>query len=290
MNASGGDWPQDGADIQAQVEVLEAELKAHPGYEAKIRWDELTRSWNVFGQTMQELVLLLIYGETDEDMIVELFQNVHPPAKRDAYLHTLDVKLESATAALSALVDVSTHILRDNYSGTDFYQQFVDRNKKIVTKEAVFLGNLRNYFQHYLHAPWQWTVHLGDGQKKSSAEINLETGELLKWSGWSAATKTYLSLNSPHLRLGPILSGYLKSMQELWTWLFEQYEALHGTDVDEMNALVRRINLTMSGGTLDGSNMSGYLRLVQENLNRSKAGEEQLNWQDVKDQPEYRAS
>jgi len=54
-----------------------------------------------------------------------------------------------------------------------------------------------------------------------------------------------------------------------------------------MNAIVREVNLTMTGGADDGTQRQGRLKHMQENLDRSKRGEEQVDWADVKDLSEY---
>jgi hypothetical protein len=117
--------------------------------------------------------------------------------------------------------------------------------------------------------------------------VSLVTAELLKWSNWSADSKLFLTRHPETVRLSLIAREYLNAMQTLWTWTFEQYEVLHTKDVDEINALVKEINLTMTGGALDRTNMEAYWKHLGENNMRFREGKPQLDWADI---PENTAS
>jgi hypothetical protein len=291
MDANSDDWSQDGAEMRAKVEELEAKLKAHPGYLAKAKWDLIHRAHSIWVLNTNELLALLKVAETDDDLKVELFQNVREPSVRLAFFARLDQRLHNVVAAAVSLVD-HTFVLRDHYPDSEFAKSFEDRNRKVAdAPEAAFIRKLRNYLLHNGQVHFDSSLQIGpgdNGSDKMDLTLRINSSALLvDRADWNLASRTFIEGQPEGIDLGSVVNTYFAAMQDLYAWTFEQYEVLHHEDVDEMNAIVKEVNLTTTGGADDGTQRQGRLKHMQENLDRSKRGEVQVDWADVKDLPDY---
>lgn len=254
-----------GSDIGPEIEALQAQLDAHPGKMARLRWDELGRSHAVWARNTQELVALLQAGENQEDLIAELVQNVRAPLIRNEYLAQLDQRLHNMTASAVSLVDHTRKLLK-HYSNSAFASAFENRNAVIRdAPSSQFLRRFRNYLLHYGHAPFELTASWS-GPSAMSGKITLSRSSLLEWGDWGASARTFIQDGSDGIRLSSTVQEYALSLAALYAWTFDQFETLHGADTDGANDLVRRINLTMTGGAHDGRDMESFYKKVEENL------------------------
>jgi hypothetical protein len=90
---------------RAEHDRLVNALKDHPGKKADLLLADVHRSFRTWNQRSVELRAMLQYGETDDEMQIELMQNIRPPVARDQYVSTLDSGLSAYLAAMGALID-----------------------------------------------------------------------------------------------------------------------------------------------------------------------------------------
>ena len=283
------DWPDDGAEIRAQVEALQVKLRAHPGFLARAKWDLLKRAYSIWVSNSNELHAILSAVETSEELKVELIQNVRAPTVRLAFFAELDQRLHNMVASAVSLVD-HTRVLRKHYPSTEFADMFEKENRKVAdAPESAFIRKLRNYLLHNGHAPFTSSATLpvpGGPSNTIDMKLRLSSSALLAAYDWDLASRTFIENQPEDIDLMAVVTTYSSAMQALYGWTFDQYEVLHHADVDEMNALIKEINLTMTGGAHDGRNMEAFWNHVAENNERAKRGEAQLDWQDVKNADE----
>jgi hypothetical protein len=255
----------DGAEIGPELEALRAQLAVHPGKIARLRWDEVGRSHAVWSRNTQELMALLQAGENQEDLIAELVQNVRAPLIRNEFLAQLDQRLHNMTASAVSLVDHTRKLLK-HYPKTAFASAFESRNTVIRdAPSSQFIRRFRNYLLHYGHAPFELTASWS-GSSALNGQITLSRASLLEWADWGASARTFIQDGSDGIRLSSTVQEYAGGLAALYAWTFEQFETLHGADTDGANDLVRRINLTMTGGAHDGRNMESFYKKVEEKL------------------------
>ncbi|WP_420370273.1 hypothetical protein [Curtobacterium sp. L1-20] len=267
-------------DREAQYERLQGELKEHPGYIASRQWQELGRAQRVWSLNTGELLGLLQALEDEEELKIELIQNVRPPDGRVAIMAGLDQRLHNMLAAATSLVD-HTRRHMTKYAETAFAEHFEKRNTAVAdAPSSMFLRKFRNYLLHVGSAPFNTHAQFPTEHTEFDTiqlDIRLDAASLLTWSGWNATTRTYIGSFPDGVPLAQAVREYAAAMKQLYAWVNEQFEVLHGGDIDEINDLVRRINLTMTSGAWDGREPEKYWAQMEENVKRFDRGEPQID-------------
>lgn len=267
------------AEHAAQVSEAKRRLDESPGQVAWLRWQEVRRSVGVFQRNAAELLAVLNAGESDQELIPELFQNVRPPLVRDEYFARLDQRLHNTLAAAVSLVD-HTRRLVNEYEGTGFAEKFGPRNEAVRSADSsVFVRDLRNYLLHYGQAPFVSHVRLSDAGTEGDliSEIRIDGPTLVRWSKWSAGSRAFIEASGAELLLTAAIRSYVDAMTDLYRWVFEQFEVLHGNDIDATNALVRELNLTMTGGASDGTDWPERVASMEAQLRDRRDREQQAD-------------
>jgi hypothetical protein len=256
---------------------LQQRLRDSPGGQARARWDSLRRSAGVFERNAGELVQLLRVAETDEQLVIELFQNVRPTNVPEEYFGRLDQRLHNMLAAAVSLVDHTRRLTR-SYEGTEFLDQLTRRNDEIrIAGESLFLRSLRNYLLHYGVLGFVHHVTFQSGDQPLVGEVRVNCSELLRWDGWTAGAKAYIESCGETVHLTKAVEAYVESMRKLYYWMFAQFEGLHSGDIDEANKIVQEYNLTLTGGVSDGRDHYERMARVVENLQSFEEGREQTS-------------
>lgn len=267
-----------------QYELLKEELRQHPGVIATRRWDELKRSHRTWGLNIIDLRALLLVARDNEELKVELIQNVRAPMVRDAFFAGLDQRLHNMIAGAVSLVDITRGLIK-KYPKSHFAHEFESRNSDVANSPGTaFLRKFRNYLLHVGNAPFITTGSVQDADDDKSSfvlVIKLSSEALLADSSfeWNAASRGFIESNPDGILLLETLEEYVAAMEMLYGWIFAQFEILHSDDIDATNDLVRRINLTMTAGAHDGTNMEAFWTHVAENGRRADRGEPQIDFQ-----------
>ena len=279
MIASVTDNGQDNFDTLAErLDEIQQRLSASPGAQARSRWDSLGRSVGVFQRNANDLIQTLAAAEHDERLAMELIQNVRPTEVRRQYFGLLDQRLHNMLASAVSLVD-HTRRLCLKYQGTPFRNGFTDRND-IVRKAggSAFLRDLRNYLLHYGLLAFVHQVSITARTSPLVSQVRLNCAELQTWDGWSAPAKAYMAACGDSIHLSATVTTYVGSMNDLYGWVFEQFEKLHAADVDATNLIVEEFNLTLTGGVSDGRDRHERMAHVQENIRAWREGREQTDY------------
>ena len=198
------------------------------------RWEVVRRSWSVFVRNTTELVDLLKIPATDIATSLQLMGDDREVTA--LFWEQLDQRLHNQLASAASLVDHTRRLLA--YYETDIPTMVAEykRQNAVVTEmdEASFLRDLRNYLLHYGVPPVIQSLSL-DPTADSGAtghSIKLSAPRLLEWDGWKNRSRNYLSSFAD--RDGPVLgqdvATYANAMSSLFTWLFQQRQAVHSDE------------------------------------------------------------
>jgi len=104
--------------MQTQRQRVEAEMRAHPGLVAHVRWQALRRTVEVHARNGRELLGLLQRIATDPAVMVELIQNVHAPDVADEINAQIDQRLHNYVASTASLIDHSRNLFSTTKAST----------------------------------------------------------------------------------------------------------------------------------------------------------------------------
>ena len=96
---------------------------------------------------------------------------------------------------------------------------------------------------------------------------------------WSAPVRAFIASTGDQLHLSPLLRPYLAAMQELTVWLINRCWEDNTAVFDEVEDLVRKRNLLLTGGTTDGHDWEARIANMVENRARAERGEAQINFE-----------
>ena len=247
-----------GTEMRAEVERIEAQLRHHPGRRAYSQVVDLERAWNTHRNASTNIIALVQAGETDEAMAVDL---IHwQDDKRTAFLGASDAALHAYVGALSSLIDITRRIVRKQPQ--DLQTEFGRRLQAVLNVEgASFLGDLRNYLMHVGHAPW--VVHAEVTGGHASARLLLRSEDLLLWNNWTAASNAYLH-GQEAIYLSVVLPAYWAELHLLYVWLLDDVQRVHVVEIDAANELVRQRNLVLTGGQFE--DQASFMAMVQKSV------------------------
>lgn len=267
-------------ELRDQLERLDAAILNHPAYAARSRWDGVRRAHMVWVRNMQELLVLLLSGETDDKLKLELVQNVRPDHTRRLFFEMLDQRLFNLIASSIALVE-RTNGFRKDYVGKPFLTEFESRNRAIAEAPGTkFLRKLRNYLEHAGVAPFATKAQTqASTGGQLTVSILLDSPTLLKRrDAWDAPSRSFIEDHPEGIHLRSVVEEYKRKMEGLFGWTFLQYESLHTADVDGINDLVRRANLTLTAGATDGKDWEARMEHIASNLAAGREGRPQTDF------------
>lgn len=131
-----------------QRERVQAEMRAHPGGKAHLRWEGVMRTLDVHERNGRELGELLGRVANSPELGIEMFQNTAPPIVREQIEAEVDQRLHNHVASAATLVDHTRRMLT-KYEDTRFFDAFEARRSSISnSRVARFIKDLRNYSLH----------------------------------------------------------------------------------------------------------------------------------------------
>ena len=233
--------------FKSRLEEAELAIRDHPGKKASRAWDSVTRSYDIWIRNAGELLVLLRLRESGDQQALALFVGAGPRDVSDAFYKVLDQRLHNMIAAAISLVD-HTRILVRRYDGEPFEAEFAQRSALVRDEPRTkFLRDLRNYLLHAGHAPLQTRFEVKE-DGVMDAKVLLGTDELLAGHEWSSAARKFIRANPPGVHLTREVERYAKDVEQLYRWVFDQFELLHKADIHAVNQLISERNLALSKG------------------------------------------
>lgn len=228
----------------ARLEAAEKALREHPMTKARREWDSVARSFDIWNRNTAELQALLRHAENDDKMTGELVTNIGPRDVAQEFYKALDQRLHNMIAAAISLVD-HARILLNGYAGTPFETEHKTRNDAVWGEPRTqFLRGLRNLLLHFGHAPIRTSVVVNS--EGTVTKILLSSPDLLGEHEWTRPARAFIEANPDGIHLSAEVDAYAQSVAALYRWIFEQFETLHGADIDELNLLIAERNLALT--------------------------------------------
>ncbi|WP_142206774.1 hypothetical protein [Subtercola boreus] len=270
-----GSWSREHPNMEA-LRAAETEYNEHPGTALVRRLGDLERIFNAWSGFSLSLRKLLEQCENHEPTIVELvIRNVGDTSPRERIRLMLDQATVAYVAGLGALIDHNRIVLKAQSSG--LREEYATRLATITetVPGALFLAKLRNYVLHYVVAPWEFSAK--QAGETMTAEVLLNAGALLEFR-WDAAVQSFIQSGGEQIQLSPLLGPYQKAMHDLTDWFLQRCWNDNAELVAELNNLITKRNLILSGGITDGHDWEKRVGHMQENHLRAERGEPQTDF------------
>ena len=220
------------AEFRAKREALDV----HPGRLARHRWDAIRRVRIVLVANEVELCHLIEAFETNNEFAIEVMRNIGQTGAQELYFNELFRRMHNYLSAVKMLVEHTRNLVR-NYPGSPFVEEYRERIASIAARgRGPLLQKLRDYLVHYRIPPFGTAMNFS--RNSETFIVYLDRDAALEFNDWPAAAKAFLQEQPNHIPLTPLVREYSSELEDLYTWLFDQFEGLHGADVDAFNALL----------------------------------------------------
>jgi hypothetical protein len=225
-----------------EIMDLKEKIFAHPAQAAFLDWDALRRMHKICGRNGQELIDLIDAPSRDPQLAIELFQNTGPRTIANDFYDEIFRLVHNFVASAVTLVDHTRNHLKP-YDGTDFVTEYEMRKATVVVPVTAFVVRLRSYVLHHkLPILGINTSFEGDGREGIQSTTVLDTSKLLEWEDWTAGARAFLESSPASLVLRSVITDYLDVIDDLYKWLFDQFELLHSSDLAEWRSMRTRYN------------------------------------------------
>lgn len=237
---------RDAEAVMDRVRTLDNEIISHPGEVFFQRWRALGVVHSLMVLNERDLLRLLDEPNEDRDLIIELFQNVREPTVADRYSLEFYRRLHNYTAAVKTLVDHS-RVLVKKESDTGFLSRYETRKDRLIAQPVVmFVQGLRNHVLHNRFPDVTHRINYSGETQELSYRLLVQKTELATFD-WPLGAKKYLDEQADEFPLRQPIEAYRLLVEDLYSWLFQQFDAIHGAEVAERDALVKTRNALLSG-------------------------------------------
>jgi len=135
-------------------------------------------------------------------------------------------------ASALSLTDHARNHYKDLYSNNSLFPDYQDEiNIRFVRNPlAVFVKDLRKYFQHYQIPSVSTQVQYSKNAPDIIVRLLLPQEELLKFSGWSSLSKEYLKESAEDIDLLTLVNNYHHHIVEFYNWFINRQMNIHNND------------------------------------------------------------
>lgn len=215
-------------------------IDAHPARTADHRWTSLQRVHQVIRANEIELLALVQAFEENDAFSLQVMRS-DQPQNLQRFLDELIRRAHNYLSSIKMLVDHSRNLMKE-YSGNPVRADYDRRVADMVAAgRASVLQRLRNYLIHYRIPPFGIELQLVPQPGRPSAIVFLDRDAALEYDEWTAPGRTYLEAQPSRIPMRPLIDGYSGDLDQLYIWLFERFQELHGDEVDELNDLIERL-------------------------------------------------
>ena len=168
----------------------------------------------------------------------------------EPFMFETDRLLHNYVASAKSLVD-HTRVLVRSYSDNEFESDY-DRHKRPLVESPVnsFVGDLRDYTLHRSLLPLRAIGGSYDLMSENPGfdfDVCMDRDELLPWGRWRAGSTRFLESAQDHIPLLPMLKDHVGLLNDLYVWLFQQFEVLHEEEWSSYQAERDAIRLDFLG-------------------------------------------
>ncbi len=217
-------------------------------------------------RTFELSVLTLRRNHDDFERVI----NSHRPEPRDVfermrsrewvedYLVELTRTLHNFVAAAFTLVDNTRVFYRELYEPKNLmpgYQQEID-GRFIKDGLSNFIKDLRQFCQHKQLplAGLQVGVHAGNTGLSLIWRVRVAQGELMKFAGWSTASKNFIQASGDVVDLQDVTRAYREKVEAFHKWFEEQQREIHKAEYDYLEEVKGKLHdLDAEAATAEGA-------------------------------------
>jgi hypothetical protein len=154
-----------------------------------------------------------------------------------AYQREITRFLHNYIASALSLTDHTRNHYRDLYSDNNRFPDYQDEiNKRFVNNPlAVFIKDLRHFFQHYQMPGVSSRVVYTKGAPDFDMTLLLPTKEMLKFSKWSSLSKKFLSDQKDDIDMLKLVNDYHQLIESFYNWFIDRQLEIHKEDVRKVN-------------------------------------------------------
>lgn len=231
-------------DDTAELLARRERIEQHPGTIAHRRWRRLADTHDIHQRNLVRAREVLETFQTDIDLAIDVMQNVRPSQHREEFHGQLAQALHNYLASAATLIDHTRNLMR-HYNETEFQDEY-NQLKEVIASDpkAAFIKELRNYMLHERPLPVVTTMQFDAGEVSHRVCLSRE---ILLRDKWKALAASYLDGLTDDVHLLAVLLHYERLIEDLYTWLFAQFDRIHGAEVAEANELIRAYNLETFG-------------------------------------------
>jgi hypothetical protein len=228
-----GDIATNAAPPRPNILSVQDELVELPAWTRLTRLRQLARSQRLLERNAAELQDLLRYLTTDPKSMALLA--VSRRAEFDIAIEELLRRLHNFVASAKTLVDHTRVVYQELYEGTGTFEDYHQEIVRRFTKDPLvqFVQRLRQLAQHERLPQISFTLSANQGGP-IVRRLLLNKPDLLKFNGWNAPSKSYLSDAPESIDLTALVEAYVASVSSFYQWLQGRWEVLHANDAAEV--------------------------------------------------------
>lgn len=235
-------WYMEDESIREIVDSVSSpldEFDKHPGQIALGKWVDVQDFYH--GVVIKNEVLLLHYLKApivSKKIRKQIFKSIG----ESNYGIEATRRLYNYISSISSLADYTRNLLKD-YKGSSFEAEYLVKLSHVTElNEFAFLKDLRNYASHYKIPPIGYIIGTMNILGRNQAFLPLiYTGDLFDYDKWSNGSKQYMKDNFPEIELIPLVNKYAQAINELYIWIFDQFNSIHGKDVKNSEKVKQKI-------------------------------------------------
>lgn len=219
---------------------LNQRIRDHPGHDASYRWESLRRIHRVLSANERELLALIDRFQQDEVFAVKIMAvgNDGRSSGMDALWDELIRRAHNYLSAVKMLVEHSRNFMRP-YAGRHVEAQYGGQVAEVLAKgRGPFLQKLRDYMVHSRIPPFGASMQLVSIPDVPRFLIYLDRDRALEYRDWTAPARKFLREQPEHVPLRELIVGYAADLEQLYEWLYQRFEELHGAEIQELNDLI----------------------------------------------------
>lgn len=154
-----------------------------------------------------------------------------------AYQREITRFLHNYIASALSLTDHARNHYRELYSNNNLFPDYQDEiNRQFVNNPlAIFIKDLRQYFQHYQMPGVSSRLNFTKGAPDFIIKLLLPTKEMMKFSGWNSLSKKFLAEQTDDIDLLALINDYHQLIEKFYRWFIDRQVEIHKDDIKKVN-------------------------------------------------------
>lgn len=145
--------------------------------------------------------------------------------------------LHNYIASALSLTDHARNHYDDLYGNNDLFPDYQNEIDSRFTKNplAVFVKNLRHYFQHY-RIPGVQSSLVVKNNISAEMKLLLTLQELNLYTGWKAPAKEFISAQKTDIDVIDLVNKYHDLITDFYRWYMTRTHSIHKNDIEVVKA------------------------------------------------------